>query len=58
MYLFCIIMIYKVVHIKKDTDDLLDVCIKDFIGHHPEFKNIRISRNKIIHDIAIYYLKN
>lgn len=48
---------YKVAKIDYDTVDLLNSCIEEYLNHHPEMKKIKISRNKIISEIAIYYLK-
>lgn len=48
---------YKVAKIDYDTTDLLDSCIKEFLRHHPEMEKVKISRNKIISEIAQYYLK-
>jgi len=52
-----IIMVYKQVKIKQKTDDLIDQCVKSFRYHHPELDEIPISRNKIIYEMANFYLK-
>ena len=49
---------YKVIHVKNKTDNILMDCINEFLRHHPEMKEIKISRNKIIYEIAKFYLKN
>lgn len=48
---------YKVAKIDYDTTELLNNCIKEYLKHHPEMEKVKISRNKIISEIAIYYLK-
>ena len=48
---------YKMIRIKEHTDELIDQCIRDYLRHHPEMREIPISRNKIIHEIANFYLK-
>lgn len=50
-------MSYTNIRIKNTTNTLLDDCVNDFLQHHPEFKEIPISRNKIIFEIATIYLK-
>jgi hypothetical protein len=45
----------KIVKIKDTTNDLLDECIQVYLKHHPEMREIKISRNKIIFEIANYY---
>jgi hypothetical protein len=45
----------KIIKIKSETDKLLEECIKTFREHHPEFEQMKISRNKIIYEIAKYY---
>ena len=49
---------YMGVKLKRETFDLLQECINDFIGHHPELKHIPISKNKIIYEMAKFYLKH
>lgn len=50
-------MVYKQVKIKKETDEIIDQCEKSYRFHHPEFNQINLSRNKIIYEIAKYYLR-
>ena len=57
MYYSCIIMVYKNIKIDDDTNDILDNCIKEFLTHHPELMKIKISRNKIIYEMAKFYLR-
>jgi len=42
--------------IKSYTKRKLDTCKKEFVNHHPEFKEIPISYNKIIQVLADYYI--
>lgn len=46
----------KIVKISKNTNDLLDECIIVYRKAHKEFDEVKISRNKIIYEIAKYYL--
>lgn len=48
---------YKQVKITSETDDLIKDCIDEYLRHHPEMKNIPISRNKILYEMAKFYLK-
>ena len=48
---------YKQIRVKKDTDELIDDCIAEYLKHHPEMRKIPISRNKIIYEIGKFYLK-
>jgi len=42
----------------QETKNLiLDLCIKLYRQHHPELDHIPISQDKILYEIAIYYLK-
>jgi hypothetical protein len=50
-------MTYKVVHIKKETAELINQCKQEFLSHHPEMKQMPISYNKIIYEMAVFYLK-
>lgn len=51
-------MAYVGIKIKKETNELLDKCLNDFLYHHPEFKEIPISRNKLLYEMALFYLKH
>ena len=48
---------YKTLKIDTDTNDMIDKCVAEFLRHHPELKKMKISRNKILYEIAEYYLK-
>lgn len=48
---------YKQVKIKYSTDELLNKCVAEYLKHHSEMREIPISRNKIIHEIGLFYLK-
>jgi hypothetical protein len=50
-------MTTKQVKITKVTDDKLDECIQSFLRHNKKFNEVYISRNKIIYELANYYLK-
>lgn len=52
-----LLVVYKQVKIRKNTDEILDDCVKEYLRHHPEMRNIPISRDKIIYEISIHYLK-
>lgn len=51
-------MTSKLIRIDSKTYDMVEDCINDFIRHHPEFKEVPISKNKIIYEIAKFYLKH
>ena len=44
--------------IDKDTLEIVELCKKEFIRHHKEFEKIPISFNKIIYEMARFYLRN
>lgn len=50
-------MTYKTIAIKPDISILLEKCKEEFLDHHPELQNMPISYNKIIYEIAKFYLK-
>lgn len=47
----------KLIVIDDETDNLLNQCIEEYLYHHPEMKKLKISRKKIIFEIAGYYLR-
>lgn len=51
-------IMYKQIRIKDNTNDILNKCVQEFLRHHPELKEIPISRNKIIYEVCKFYLKN
>ena len=48
----------KQVYVDNETVELIDNCRLDYLHHHPEMKKIPISYNKIIYEIANFYLKH
>ena len=52
-----LLMGYKQVKIRKNTDEMLDLCVVEFLRHHKELKNMPISRDKIIYEISRFYLE-
>ena len=50
-------MANHIIVVKKNTFLLLDEAKKEFIRHHKEFENVRISNNKIIYEALQFYLK-
>ena len=52
-----IIMVYKQVKIKKETDEIIDDCIIIYRSYHPDFDHLHISRDKILYEMAKHYLK-
>lgn len=42
--------------VRSDTDKLLKQCLKVFVEDNPEFEQVPISRNKIIYELAKFYL--
>jgi len=58
MYITNLLMVNtKLIRISKTTDDQLDSCFKDYLRHHPEMKEIKISYNKLIFELSKFYLK-
>lgn len=51
-------MTYKRPAIKKDTAELLQRCKDEYLKHHKEFLHIPISDDKIIFEMANFYLSN
>jgi len=49
-------MTYKQVKIKKETDEMIDQCVINYRHFHPDFDHMPISRNKILYEMAKYYL--
>jgi len=49
-------MSYVKLTINKDTARMVEDCKKEFLSHHPEFEKIHISANKIVYEMARYYL--
>lgn len=48
---------YKTAKIRNNTQELLNKCEEEYLRHHPEMKNIPLSKDKIIYEIANFYLK-
>lgn len=46
----------KLVKITTTTDLLIKQGVDEFLRHHPEMKEMHISYNKIIYEMARYYL--
>jgi hypothetical protein len=44
--------------VRKETRDMIDLCRKEFLAHHPEFKHTFLSQDKIIYEAFKYYLEN
>ncbi len=44
------------IRILPKTDDLLNECKEEFLKHHPEFEQMTISYNKIVYEMAKFYL--
>ena len=50
-------MSYKTIAIKNNVSELLEEAKEEYLKHHPEFKEIPISNNKILFEVLEYYLK-
>jgi hypothetical protein len=50
-------MSYKQLKVKTETDNLIDSCINVYLSYHKNMIGIYISRNKIIYEMAQFYLK-
>lgn len=48
---------YKQFKIKESTEKLVDECVQSFRNHHPELDHIHVSRDKIVYEIANFYMK-
>lgn len=58
MLILCKYMVNTLlIRIDTETTDILEECKKEFIKHHPEFKKIPISYNKIVFEAGNFYLK-
>ena len=42
---------------KKSFHELIPLCRKIYLSHHPELINIRISKSKILYEVMKYYIK-
>lgn len=49
---------YRRLIVKDVTFELVHDCIEVFLKHHPEFEHIPITQNKIIFEMAKFYMKN
>ena len=48
---------YKYVALKPEVKEMLSECKKDFLKHHPELEEVFITDNKIVYEMAKYYLQ-
>ena len=50
---------YRTLNIRPDTFELVTKkCVEEYIRHHPEMKKIKITNDKIVHEICNFYLNN
>jgi hypothetical protein len=47
----------KNIRITKETDDLLEKCRLEYLKHHPEMRHVPLSYDKILYEIAFFYMK-
>jgi hypothetical protein len=47
---------YAQLKVKKVVELMLDDCVAEYIRIHPHMKETYISRNKIVYEIAKFYL--
>jgi len=48
---------YEKLNIRPDTKKLVENCVLLYLKHHPEMQHIKISQDKIIFEMAKFYLK-
>jgi len=48
----------KTVILRKEVHDKLEEVREEYLKHHPEMKNIRLSYNKLIYETIQFYLNN
>ena len=48
---------YVTIAVTKEMKDRLELCKEDFLRHHPEFRSIPISYNKILYEVTRFYLE-
>jgi hypothetical protein len=44
--------------VKINVKEMINKCKSEFLNHHPEYEEKPISNNKIIYEMAKYYLEN
>lgn len=50
---------YKKLSVTEDVNRMVNKdCRAEFLKHHPELSQMRISENKIVYEIAKYYLEH
>lgn len=49
---------YKTAKLKTPTQELIEQCKEEYLKHHPEMKQIPLSKDKIIFEIASHYLRS
>jgi len=49
---------YRKLSVKNKTYELVLECVIEYRKHHKEFDQIPISQNKIIYEMALFYLKD
>jgi len=47
----------KLIRIKNNTGHMINECRKDYLKNHPEMVNINITYDKIVYEMAKFYLK-
>lgn len=47
---------HKLIRVEVETDELLNMCVKEFLDSNPEFRGMKITKNFIVRRIADYYL--
>lgn len=49
---------YELIGLKPNVKEMLDKCKDDFVKNNPNTEEFYISYNKIVYEIALFYLKN
>ena len=47
---------YKYVALRPETFELIIKCKEEFLNHHPEYRGIELTNNKIINQAFVFYL--
>lgn len=49
---------YEQLKVKSETKKMvIEDCKKELLLHHPELKNMKISQDKLVYELAKFYLR-
>jgi len=49
---------YRTLSFDSDLNDLITKCKLEYLKHHPEMREINITKSKILYEVLNYYLTN